>query len=163
FPEQTPGRCSRSGEWSDTLVRRMVFEMGHSRPKGAALWVDPFAAYRFRGKEEPVPIRPVEGKALWREYGNLFHTVVPDDSGEVQAGAVRPPAVVVQVAQLQDLGIYHTIWRFRCTGIRTDMKAKVFEWVDDALDVPSGILADARGQLDIEKAVQLAEDWARRL
>ena len=163
FPEQGPGRCSRSGEWSDILVRRMVFDMGHSRPKGSALWMDPFAAYRFRGKEEPAPIRPQEGKVLWREYGNLFHTVVPDDSGEVQAGVVQPPAVVLQVAQLQDHGIDHPIWRFRCTGIRTDMKAKVFEWVDEALEVPAGLLSDPLGQFDVEEAVQRAEDWSKRI
>ena len=37
-------------------------------------WRDPFAAYRIPKKEDapPLPIRPVEGRALWREFRGLF-------------------------------------------------------------------------------------------
>lgn len=163
FPEATPGRCSRTGEASGVLVRRMVFEMGHARPKDAAFWFDPFAAYRFRGKDEPVPVRPIEGKVLWREYGNLFQTLGSDDQGGTSEGTVAPPAVVLQVAELQEYGIDHPLWRFRCIGLRTDMKAKVFEWVDEALEVPAGMLADPAGQLAVQEAIRRAEEWSRRI
>lgn len=163
FPEAVGGRCSRSGEQSSIIVRRMVFEMGASRPKGAAPWFDPFAAYRLREKEGPVPIRPVEGKVLWREYGNLFQTIGPA-SQQANAG-VAAPRVVEQLARLQP---YLTceddaLWRFRCIGLRTDMKAKVFEWVDESLDVGAGILSDPAGQLEVQEAVQRVEGWARRV
>lgn len=161
FPEATPGRCTRSGAASEVLVRCMVFEMGHSRPKGAAFWFDPFAAYRLRGAEEPVPIRPQAGRAFWREYGNLFQTLAPDADGSATDG-IRPPAVVEQVAELQVRGITHDLWQFRCIGIRTD-KGKIFEWFDETLDVPVGILADPIGQLDVQIALERAEQWNRRL
>jgi hypothetical protein len=47
--------------------------------------------------------------------------------------------------------------------MRTDMKAKVFEWVDDSLDVPTGLLADELGQGDVRRAIEYAETWNRRL
>ncbi|HUZ85233.1 MAG TPA: type I-E CRISPR-associated protein Cse1/CasA, partial [Gaiellales bacterium] len=165
IPERVAGRCARSGEESPVLVRRMVFEMGHARPKDAAVWLDPFAAYRTREKGEPVPVRPQQGKALWREYGTLFQTAAPDDSGEVgKPGTVIPPAVVQQTALLGDtLDDQQSVWRFRCVGMRTAMKAKVFEWVDETLDVPAGILADPAGQAEVTVAVQRAEEWVKRI
>jgi len=50
----------------------MIFDMGESRPKDAAPWFDPFAAYKKSDPKPPIPIRPIEGKATWREYGSLF-------------------------------------------------------------------------------------------
>lgn len=156
FPEHSAGYCSRSGEFSDVLVRRMVFDMGWSRPKEAEFWRDPFAAYRTREKEQmPLPVRPQDGKALWREYGTLFQT----QSG-VQFGA----AVVEQMAALRGRGIgLGDRRRFRCIGMRTDMKAKVFEWVDDSLNVPTGLLGNEAGHLAVQAAIERAEFWNRRV
>ena len=161
FPEVARGRCSRTGDTCDILVRRMAFEMGRSRPKDAAPWFDPFAAYRIREKQVPVPVRPQAGKALWREFGTLFHTASPTSSG---IGDTVPPGVVRQLADLEDYGVVSgDAWRFRCIGMRTDMKAKVFEWVDDTLDVPVGLLADRAGQIDVREAITRSEDWAREV
>jgi CRISPR system Cascade subunit CasA len=157
FPERRGGYCSRSGEWCEVLVREMVFEMGFARPKDAETWFDPFAAYKMQKDKPPIPVRPSEGKALWREYGNLFQTHVKYSS-DADRG-VAAPLVVLQLAEMT--GKRH--YRFRCIGMRTDMKAKIFEWVDDTLDVPSGILADEDAQLDVQKAVQLAEGWGSDL
>ena len=163
FPERTAGNCSRSGEFSDVLVRKMIFEMGRSRPKAAELWFDPFAAYRVGAKGVPNPVRPLEGKVLWREYGTLFHTPTPNLS-ELTVGTVIAPTVVNQLANLQDYDVAHDAqWRMRCIGLRTDMKAKVFEWVDDTLDVPTGLLADPLGQDEVRLAIERAEAWNRRI
>lgn len=163
FPERSSGLDSRTGQWSDLLIRRMVFDQGHYRAKESEAWLDPFAAYRVTEKG-PLPIRPQEGKTLWREYANLFHTT----GTNVEAGAVTstiyPPAVVLQVAALQERGFGpDSQWRFRCVGMRTDMKAKIFEWVDETLDVPPGILADPARQDEADEAIRRAEEWARRV
>lgn len=55
----------------------MIFMMGEYRPKSTAYWFDPFAAYRLplstdKSTALPVPIRPVAGKLLWREFAPLF-------------------------------------------------------------------------------------------
>ena len=37
------------------------------------------------------------------------------------------------------------IYPFRCIGMRTDMKAKVFEWIDAGFDVPLSLIQDVGG------------------
>lgn len=160
FPEHDSGYDSRTGEWSNVLVRQMVFDMGISRPKGLPDWFDPFAAYRNR-TEGPVPIRPQEGKTLWREFGNLFQTI-QGSGGNTAPGTILPPTVVEQVGEMEANGFDQVSrWRFRCIGMRTDMKTKVFEWVDDTLDVPHGLLNNDLAQQNVEIAISNVEDWAR--
>ncbi len=158
-PCEGPAMCSRCGESSSLVVRTMVFDMGESRPKDAAFWRDPFAAYRLGKKEKPpVPLRPNEGKALWREFAGLF---LPAVSGG-PSPATLPPTVVQQVDKLvnENEGLFHhdQSQRFRCIGIRTDMKAKVFEWVDAGFDVPLSLLGDAAAAIGIASAVRFVED-----
>lgn len=162
IPETGPGVCSRSGELSQVLVRRMVFEMGHWRDKGSH-WFDPFASYRLRQNDLPVPVRPVEGRALWREYANLFHVVEKPGASEVRREGVVMPRVVAQTIELVETCSAASErgrrWRFRCIGLRTDMKAKVFEWVDETLEVPTGILLDQAGEIDVSVAILRAQQW----
>jgi CRISPR system Cascade subunit CasA len=161
FPEHASGYDSRTGEWSNVLIRKMVFDMGISRSKDLPPWFDPFAAYRNR-TDGPVPIRPQEGKTLWREYGNLFQTSVSGNS--TAEGTNIAPAVVHQIAILEDFGFEGiNRWRFRCIGMRTDMKTKVFEWVDDTLDVPQGLLNNPLAQHAVELAIADVEAWAKTL
>ena len=70
-----------------------------------------------------------------------------------------PPAVVGQVAQLAGAGVVARQQRlgFRCIGVRTDMKAKVFEWLDETLDVPVGLLREARSAREVRFAIEHAE------
>ena len=114
------------------MVRTMVYNMGESRDGGAAFWRDPFAAYRPRKDEigEPVPLRPQEGRALWRDYASLFL-----DPSRQQPGGTLRPSVLDQIDALADRGLLPTIEEIhvRCVGMRTDMKAKIFEWVDQGL------------------------------
>jgi len=153
YPEAMDQACSRCGEQNAWGVRSMVYQMGESRPKDAPPWFDPFAAYRLRSGKEPVPIRPVAGKALWREYGSLF---LPSAGTEK---ATMPPSVLAQLANedlCDELGVYP----FRCVGLRTDMKAKVFEWVDVGFDVPLPLVRDAAGCDLVRQGVDLSTDCA---
>lgn len=135
------------------MVRRMVFEMGESRPKEAPQWRDPFAAYRApKGDKPPMPVRPVEGRATWREFAALF----------IDTGAGGPhgrPLVLNQIDHLVlggDLDV-NGERVFRCIGVRTDMKAKVFEWMEAALDIPLRLLDDPDAQNTVLAAVGYAE------
>lgn len=146
-------RCGRSGRWG---VRTMVFEMGESRPKNAAAWFDPYAAYIVPqgGKKPPRPVRPIAGRALWREYGALFlpHRL----SHQRKADTIRP-ALLSQMAE-KDVGFEPDHYPFRCVGLRTDMKAKVFEWLDVGFDVPSRLLNDPDAGDEIEDAIEFASE-----
>jgi len=129
-------QCSRCGAHSAVAVRTMIFDMGQFRAKDAPLWQDPFAAYRI-GKGAPTPIRPQQGKALWREYAGLF---LEDRGGAEQQKQTIRPAILAQMAQLGLAGDEKPRM-VRCIGLRTDMKAKFFEWVDAGFDVPPTALA----------------------
>ena len=153
YPELLRGPCSRCGQESPWGVRTIIFQMGESRPEDAPFWFDPFAAYRIREKKKPVPIRPVEGKALWREFATLF---LPSAKGYTQ------PSVLYQRAELAAEGIgpdYH-ILPFRCIGLRTDMKAKVYEWIDAGFDVPISLVHDVDGGEQVHQAIDFATDCA---
>ncbi len=158
-PQRREGECTRCGCLGEVLVSDMVFEMGHSRPKDAPAWLDPFAAYTLRGEKSPVPVRPCEGKALWREYATLFLTAAGGEKHTLR------PAIVNQIYDLEEYGYVESTRRltFRCIGMRTDMKAKVFEWTDDAIEVPVGLLADGRGARMVRLALEHAEECARDL
>ncbi len=71
-PEKMMQPCSRCGEKTAWGASEMAFEMGESRPKESPFWQDPFAAYRKVKEKAPIPIRPIAGKAIWREFGGLF-------------------------------------------------------------------------------------------
>lgn len=156
-PELMEQPCSRCGQESTWGVRTMVYQMGESRPKDAPFWFDPFAAYRIRGKKEPVPIRPLESKALWREYAALF---LPSANAEETGESTKPPSVLYQLAN-EGLRDDVFIYPFRCIGMRTDMKAKVFEWIDAGFDVPLSLIHDIGGGEQVRLAIDFATDCAR--
>jgi CRISPR system Cascade subunit CasA len=156
FPEQVEKTCTRCGAETEWGVRRMIFEMGESRSKEAEFWFDPFAAYRIRETKQPTPIRPTSGKAAWREFANLFLPVKKDQGKKEYT--VRP-AVLEQIAQLR-LGADWPVYPFRCVGMRTDMKAKVFEWMEAGFDVPPSLLCDDKAGATVQEAIDLASDCA---
>ncbi len=153
-PEPANAACTRCGRVSQWGVRTMIFEMGESRPKEAAFWSDPFAAYKLpEGKgtdKSPTPIRPAPGKALWREFAALFLQGKQDGHKYTQR-----PSVLEQIAAL-DIGQEWQTYPFRCIGLRTDMKAKIFEWVDAGFDVPPALLHDDTVGIQVSRAIQFA-------
>ena len=158
-PQLLTGHCTRCSEAVGWGARTMIFEMGESRSKETAFWQDPFVAYR-QGEKGPIPIRPQEGKALWREFAGLF-LVYPKNT---KSDVTLRPRVLDQVAdQEAETGNEITNRLFRCIGLRTDNKAKVFEWLDAGFDVPTAILQDEDASLHIRYALEFASECDREL
>lgn len=157
-PQPFTKSCARCGTHHDWEARTMVFEMGESRSKEAAFWKDPFAAYRLTDpKKPPTPVRPVEGKALWREYSTLF---LNQTQTEKMGYLSIRPRILDQIAELSLLENVGEI-ALRCIGLRTDMKAKVFEWLDAEFVVPTSLLDDPFAAITIRRAVRFAEEVER--
>lgn len=141
YPRVGAQSCTQCGLPASVGVSSVHSEMGHWLSEGIGVWEDPFAAFRQpkgRSKNDdagPRPIRPEEAKALWREYSGLL---LIEREGELR------PAVVRQVARLVERGVLDEahMLRFRCLGIRTDGKAKIFEWLDESLEAPPALLTD---------------------
>jgi CRISPR system Cascade subunit CasA len=157
YPQPTPAICTHCGQATPVSVGTTLYEMGHWLSEGSGIWEDPFAAFRKpRGRSKsddagPRPVRPEEGKALWREYTGLLLAERED---------VLRPKVVAQTARLIEAGALAEVERvrFRCVGIRTDGKAKVFEWLDEALDAPPALLSDDLAVTYVEGALQQADE-----
>jgi CRISPR system Cascade subunit CasA len=149
-PEPMDRPCTRCGAEGTLGVRTMVFEMGESRAKEAAFWQDPFAGYKIAEGKPPVPIRPSAGKALWREFAGLFLS----QAAGMQGTRLRPRLL----DQIADLGLAEEYAQvpFRCVGVRTDMKAKVFEWIDAGFDVPPALLRDEDAAAHVTMALSFA-------
>lgn len=148
YPQPYQGRCTQCGAVSGVAVSEMLYQMGLSRPKERELWRDPFAAFRLSGKEKLLSVKPQEGHALWREYGTLLLN-----------DATLRPAILAQTSDMID-GEYidsTSLLHFRCVGLRTDGKAKSFEWFDETLDVPPALLHNAAGAQVVRQALERAD------
>lgn len=161
YPEKAEGNCTRCGDPITWGSRKMIFDMGECRPKDAAAWFDPFAAYKVSDKRSPIPIRPVEGKAPWREYSSLFLRKKEEEQaqGKIKSRdkTIRP-SFLDQIADLSE-GEMGSI-TFRAVGLRTDMKAKIFEWVDTGFEVPSNLLKDEDAGYLIDKGLGFSQGCA---
>lgn len=161
YPEHVTGLCTHCGSQITIGVREMIFDMGESRPKDATAWFDPFAAYKIRDTKPPIPIRPVEGKAAWREYGSLFlksKETQPVQSKHRPEDKTIRPSFLDQIADLTE-GEMNSI-NLRCVGLRTDMKAKIFEWVDTGFEVPEELLRNEVAGYWVNKGLEFSRDCA---
>ena len=154
-PEPMTSPCSRCGQTTAWGAAEMVYEMGESRPNGAAFWRDPFAAYRLPQSDTPgppLPVRPVEGRAVWREFAALFLPQTeegqkfqrPQIIGQIEAirGSLPdPPATPIP---------------FQTVGLRTDMKMKIFEWESNGFLVTPRVLEDAAAAVKITAGLEFA-------
>lgn len=155
-PRKMTAPCTHCGQMAEWGVSTMIYQMGESRPKDAPFWFDPFAAYclpdRAGDKDEaPKPIRPVEGRVLWREFAGLFL--------QSKAGHTKQPSILVQIARVieeYEVARNDIPYPFRCVGLRTDMKAKIFEWIDAGFAMPPALLCD----LEVGTFTQNAVDFA---
>ncbi|MFQ3684405.1 type I-E CRISPR-associated protein Cse1/CasA [Roseiflexus sp.] len=155
YPQTGQTVCTQCGRNTAVFVSAMLFEMGHWLTKKIELWDDPFVAFRSLKQHELRPVRPEQGKAVWREYTTLL---LKETSSE-------RPKVVEQVARLIDRGVLaeRQLVRFRCIGLRTDNKAKIFEWLDEALEAPPALLTDLDAASYIDMALQQSNEGARIL
>lgn len=150
--------CSRCGEQPKWGVQKMVYQMGESRSKTASFWRDPFAAYQIPKSEgvDPLPIRPVAGRASWLEFRGLFLPHKEDDNGL----KARRPSVISQIEEVwqNDKKIlpYKKI-PLRVIALRTDMKAKIFEWEEAGYQIPPHLLNNLAIADDIQKGIDFAK------
>jgi CRISPR system Cascade subunit CasA len=164
YPVAGEKGCTRCGATASVSVAKMTFEMGISRPKDAAPWRDPFAAYYLRENDKPLPLRPIAGKDTWREFSSLFLSVPPEPNTKSKRTPLRP-ALVEQLAGMDEIGLGSNLGSlsFRCIGMRTDMKAKIFEWVDSGFNVPLSLLQSSDAGLDVEDALRFSDDCEKTL
>ena len=154
-PEPMGSPCSRCGRTTSWGAAEMVYEMGESRPDGAAFWRDPFAAYFLRQGDAsgpPLPVRPVEGRAVWREFAALF---LP----RAEAGQrSQRPQIVNQIEAIRGSlpNPPDTPIPFQTVGLRTDMKMKIFEWESNGFLVTPRVLEDAAAAVKILTALDFA-------
>jgi hypothetical protein len=148
----------------------MIYEMGQSRSKDAPFWRDPFAAYRISDDNQPIPLRPIEGKAIWREFAGLFlHSeAFRHDDATGKGVTFLRPHLLNQLDELQnrldELGDVDDTafpflagrYPFRTIGLRTDMKMKIFEWEEAGFDIPITVLFGLRASQIIRDAVEFA-------
>lgn len=156
-PRRSQQPCTRCGRLSEWTVATMIYEMGESRPKDAPFWRDPFAAYRVSDKG-PMPIRPVEGKAIWREFAAMF---LPAEDSDEQF--LLRPHLLNQLEEIRGLDEDILPYRsgrypFRTIGLRTDMKMKIFEWQEAGFEVPGAVLFDPKPGRTIRAAIEFAGD-----
>lgn len=150
--------CTHCGRPTAVVVTHMLFKIGHWLNEKVGIWYDPFVAFRKpreRARSSAAdlePVRPEAGKALWREYANLL----------LEDGAGLRPRVVHQVNLLIDRGALaqRQELRFRCIGIRTDSRAKIFEWFDEALEAPPVVLTDLDAGGYVTAALERAHEAA---
>ena len=93
---------------------------------------------------------------LWREFASLF---LPSPVDEGTKGRTQPPSVLYQLAE-EGLRDDVDIYPFRCIGMRTDMRMKVFEWIEVGFDVPVSLVHDFEGSEEVRQAIDFASDCA---
>lgn len=156
FPQYNLAACTNCGDISPVTVSFVLFEMGLWLSEGSEVWDDPFAAFRkpkSRSKVQdagPKPVRPEAGKALWREYSGLLLA---------ESDEQFRPRIVRQIARLVDRDVLRSAQavQFRCIALRTDGKAKVFEWIDESLEAPPALLNDSDAAGYVDRALEQAD------
>jgi CRISPR type I-E-associated protein CasA/Cse1 len=160
LPLKKDGVCMYSGEKSSILIGQMYFEPG-LKPTGS--WVDPHVAYR-KTSDGIKPFRQLEARPLWRDYGGLLilNEIGSDFSSPLPKGVSiqrQKPAIISQFEHLRvneyidrDTPLLVSIY-----SIRTDMKAKIFEWQKDVLGLPFGIILNPSAGLFIENIISQAD------
>ncbi len=156
------GACSRCGRAAAVLVRQVVFAQGRSRSKDLPTWEDPWAAYRENRPKKDAPIemvalRPREDVATWRDFPTLFL--------ERRNASWHRPAVLQQLDLLverQSLPPQAKV-TYNTYSLRTDMKAKVFEWRQDMFDFSTALLQTGIATAAVELAIKDTDDLAKAL
>jgi len=153
YPTRVNTNCTRSGQFTEWGVRRMVFEMGESKFDDVE-WIDPFVAYRLpksESRSSPLPICPsTTGKAIWREFTSLFL--------QEEQGSTLRPRILNQFTTL-DVGNSQSIIPVRCISFNTE-NMKYLEWSDFGFDVPLNVLREIDAATIIKNALKFSEECA---
>lgn len=149
------GICSVTGRQSPILIKRMKFTAGASCD---FQWTDPNVSYRI--SKEKIPLRPQEGRELWRDTGPLALLSEKEYESEEKVRYDRP-GIIRQYTMLdqEDDEVSFTVY-----GMRTN-KMKIFEWRKEKLTLPyplvlnSAFHNDAQAEMDrTDKAAKAIQD-----
>lgn len=154
------GVCSVTGRCSDTLVRTMQFGPG---ARAGFEWRDPSVAYRI-GDKGPTPLRPQEGKELWRDTAPLALLNQKDYQSDEAGVRFERPRLVDQFERLlQDRYLpedHRGHLDLTAYGMRTDLKMKVFEWQRERLAIPAPLVWKSQFHRYALEAIELADSVA---
>ena len=89
--QETPEQCTYSGCESSVLVRKIHFGPGLRAVIEKGSWIDPSVAYRIDEKGRK-PLRPTEGRQIWRDTGPLALLREKDFAGDAPIRFERPLA-----------------------------------------------------------------------
>ncbi len=154
FKPEEGGECSFLGTEKECLIREMFFE------KNAACdfeWTDPAVPYKISDKH--IPLRPQEGRELWRDLGPialLKKNSYTSENGKIQFDR---PLLINQLADFAAYGQIQSLGTVRLVayGMRTDMKMKIFEWQRETLTLPASLLRLDLNASEAQRAMDKAE------
>lgn len=152
------GVCTYTGEDSDTLVRKLVFSVGHRALGG---WLDPQVAYRISAKGS-IAVRMQERREAWRGLAPLALLRMEDYENAKSHVRFERPLVVSQYQRLIEEGVIgrESPLALEVYECRTDMKTKIYEWNLDRLSMPIPLLlkeeTGARVQASIDQSEYIA-------
>ena len=167
------GKCSLTNAETAVLINRLKFDPGFywverngeaggdGKNKKSLKWRDPHLAYRTR-KDQESPVRPSEGRQIWRDIGPLALLRHSEDTG--RDVLYERPAVVSQFAQFvrQRILPADTPLRLAIYGIRTK-DAKVLEWQRHQLNPPAPLILEEKFHTLAEAEMKRADDIAYAL
>ncbi len=133
------GVCSITGQRSPTIVRDMAFVAGVGVDSDFDWADDPNVAYKA-GSTGLFPLRPSEGREVWRDTGPLALSRSNERGKDVEVA--QRPRVVDHYAELAEGDVLRCNEQFRLHlyGMRTDLKTKVFEWFRERLELPDALV-----------------------
>lgn len=153
------GFCSVTGFETAVLVRDMKFGPGDSWGD-APRWTDPNVAYRTTAQGTS-PIRPTEGRALFRDLGPLA-LKRQTEATNVKVRFERP-LVVSQYDRLVNDNVLAADRDLRLVvyGMRVERKSKVYEWQREELPPLSfSAVHDPRVGTAAQGAIERADEGA---
>ena len=155
------GICTYTGERKEALVRGIYFDPGF---QASGEWADPQVAYRIDDKGR-FPMRPYEDREVWRYIGPL--ALLQKDDYESEKGKVHfeRPAVVQQYVTLSENGFTPRgrVIPLEVYCLRTDLKAKLFEWSLEQLQISREISTMKGSGFQVQNAMDSAEIVSRNI
>jgi CRISPR system Cascade subunit CasA len=155
------GICTYTGERKEALVREIYFDPGF---QASGEWADPQVAYRIDDKGR-TPIRPYEDREVWRDIGPIV--LLQKDDYESEKGKVHfeRPAVVQQYLEMSEKRLFkrNSEVPIEVYCLRTDLKAKLFEWSMETLPVPQEVSTMKGAGFQVQNAIDSAEIVGRNI
>ena len=158
-----PGYCTFSSEWSDHLVKEIIFQMGN---KFTGKWIDPNVGYKIDAKRGPIPLRPVEGERVWQNISGLIflkeNEEILSQSGKKSVIKYKRATIIDQYIDFQvfsDMVKSDREILIEIYGLRSD-QAKINEWHRESFTLPAKIMLIEDIGRYIFKLINLAYNFA---